>query len=49
MIVPPGQYLVMGDNRDDSEDGRAFGTIPRSYIVGRAFVRVWPLRSVRIF
>ena len=45
-IVPPGQYFVMGDNRTNSKDSRFIGTIPRSLIVGRAFVRVWPLSSV---
>jgi len=41
--VPPGRYFMMGDNRGDSEDSRFIGTIPRNLIVGRAFVRVWPL------
>lgn len=45
VIVPAGHYLVLGDNREDSEDGRIFGPIPKSSIVGRAFLRVWPLRS----
>ncbi|MDQ1404216.1 MAG: signal peptidase, partial [Actinomycetota bacterium] len=38
------QYWVMGDNRGNSSDSRAFGAISRSLIVGRAFIRVWPLR-----
>jgi len=38
--VPPGQYLVMGDNRDCSRDGRIIGYIPESSMVGRA-VRIW--------
>jgi signal peptidase I len=41
--IPAGEYFVMGDNRTDSEDSRWFGPIPRSLIVGRAFVRIWPL------
>jgi signal peptidase I len=35
---------VMGDNRTNSSDSRVFGSISRSLIVGRAFIRVWPLR-----
>lgn len=46
MTVPPGQYFVMGDNRLDSKDSRSFGTIPKSLIVGRAFIKVWPLSSI---
>ena len=35
--------LVLGDNRGNSQDGRCFGPIKESSIVGRAFVRIWPL------
>jgi signal peptidase I len=44
--IPAGEYYVMGDNRTDSEDSRWFGPIPRSTIVGRAFVRIWPLSHI---
>jgi signal peptidase I len=37
----------MGDNRCDSYDSRAFGPIPTSSIVGRAFAIIWPLKRLR--
>jgi signal peptidase I len=41
--VPKDDVFVMGDNRCDSSDSRAFGPVPESDIVGRAFVIIWPL------
>jgi len=46
--IPPGQYWVMGDNRTNSKDSRVFGPISRSLIVGRAFIRVWPVSHITL-
>jgi signal peptidase I len=40
--IPVNQYWVMGDNRAASRDSRSFGTIKKSSIVGRVFLRLWP-------
>lgn len=42
VAIPKGRLWVMGDNRPNSADSRYFGTIERTSIVGRAFVRIWP-------
>jgi len=36
VVVPPDQYFMLGDNRDNSEDSRFIGFVPRSLIIGRA-------------
>ncbi len=46
--IPPGQLFVMGDNRTNSSDSRVFGPIEQNSIVGRAFVKIWPLGSVEL-
>ena len=41
--VPDGRILPLGDNRDDSKDGRYFGPVSRENILGRAMFKYWPI------
>jgi signal peptidase I len=42
ITVPRGDYYMMGDNRPDSEDSRFWGPVPRTWIIGKAFLTYWP-------
>jgi signal peptidase I len=44
-IIPSDCYYVLGDNRDDSFDSRAWGVVPRQLIVGRARLVLWSMTS----
>jgi signal peptidase I len=46
VTVAKNQYFMMGDNHSDSCDSRMWGTVPRSDIIGKAFVRIWPLSRI---
>ena len=39
-VVPAGQYLMLGDNRDNSSDGRYWGFVPEDHLIGKA-TRIW--------
>jgi signal peptidase I len=41
--IPQGEYFVMGDHRDSSNDSRVFGSVPRQYIYGKAVFAYWPV------
>jgi signal peptidase I len=45
LIIPDGNYFVMGDNRDDSQDSRYWGFVPRENIIGRPLVIYWSVRD----
>jgi len=49
-MVGEDEYFVMGDNRNNSSDSRdpSVGNIHRSDIIGRAFIRIWPLSEFGI-
>ena len=47
VTVPPNQYFVMGDNRDNSQDSRYWGFLPRDLVKGKALVIYWSYEAGR--
>ncbi len=46
ITVPAGDYYMMGDNREYSDDSRVWGPVPQPWIVGTAFFTYWPLDRI---
>jgi signal peptidase I len=47
VAIPDGHYFMMGDNRDNSEDSRFWGTLPHAYVKGKAMIIYWSLEAPR--
>jgi signal peptidase I len=48
-VIPEGYYFVMGDHRNNSSDSRHWGFVPAKYILGRVWVRWWPVSAACVF
>ena len=49
IVVQRGYYFVMGDHRNNSSDSRAWGQVPKKYIIGKVQLRWWPIDHARVF
>lgn len=45
LVIPPGKYFAMGDNRDNSQDSRYWGFVDRSNIIGRPLIIYWSFNA----
>ena len=45
--IPEGYYLMLGDNRGNSQDGRYWGLLPRERFIGRAVTVFWPIKRIK--
>jgi signal peptidase I len=49
IVVPAGDYYMMGDNRGNSLDSRYWGPVPQKWIIGVAFATYWPIDRIGFF
>ena len=49
VTVGANQYFVLGDNRTASKDSRYFGTVDKSFLIGKVLFRGWPLNQITLF
>jgi len=47
-VVPEGELFLMGDHRGSSADSREFGTVAVDKVIGRAWLRYWPINTLTI-
>lgn len=46
ITIPEGNYYMLGDNRNNSDDSRFWGPVPKEHMIGEAFATYWPPSSI---
>ena len=46
--MPPGRYVMLGDNRQSSCDSRAWGSVPRENLIGKVIATYWPPQRISL-